>query len=222
MFSAIARSSKLWLAAVLFCLAASARGDTVLDFQDVLAAMGSDTPFFTPIQTKGFTLASTNPPTGFSAGFEVHGPTSLFYAGEVGVLTFAPATAPDNLITLTQTSGQPFNLVSIDLARYFPFDPAPTVTFTGIKSNGSTVNESFTVTVPVGTAAFQTFDFTGFTDVTSVSWGQPPLADGLNQFSRIDIGATGAPVPEPGSVALLVSLGGVLLGLRAAGRLRRA
>src|SRR6185312_5630916 len=162
MTSGLVRLGRAWPAAILFGLmAVPASGDTVLTFQDVLAAQGSDVPFFTPIQTQGFTLTSTNPPTGFSAGFEVHGPASSFYAGEVGVVAFAPASSPpDNVIELTQTSGQPFSLVSIDLARDFPFDPAPTVEFTGVKAGGGTVMQSFTVTVPVGTAAFQTFDFT--------------------------------------------------------------
>jgi hypothetical protein len=190
------------LAVVLFCLVTvSARGDTVLTFEDVLAAKGSDVPFFDPIHTHGFTLTSTNPPTGFSAGFEVHGPSSPFYAGEVGVVAFAPPTSPpDNVIELTQTNGQPFSLVSIDLARNSAFDPAPTVDFIGVKPNGSTVMESFTVTVPSGTAAFQTFDFSGFTNVTSVTWGQPQLSQGLHQFSRIVIAS--AAVPEPSAVLL--------------------
>jgi hypothetical protein len=184
-------------------MAVPANGDTVLTFQDVLAAKGSDVPFFDPIQTQGFTLTATNPPTGFSAGFEVHGPSSPFYAGEVGVVAFAPATSPpDNVIELTQTNGQPFSLVSIDLARNGAFDPAPTVTFTAVRADGSSPPpESFTATVPAGTAAFQTFDFdpSRFTNVKSVSWGQPQLSDGLHQFSQIVIASA---VPEPSAVQL--------------------
>src|SRR5579872_4455848 len=97
------------LATLMPVLAAvSARADTVLDFQDVLAAKGSDVPFFDPIHTQGFTLTSTNPPTGFSAGFEAHGPGSPFYAGEVGIVAFAPATSPpDNVIELTHDNSMP-------------------------------------------------------------------------------------------------------------------
>jgi PEP-CTERM motif len=216
----IVHPSKPWLAAVLFGLAAvPARGDTVLTFQDVLAAKGSDVPFFDPIQTQGFTLTATNPPTGFSAGFEAHGPSSPFYAGEVGIVAFAPATSPpDNVIELTQTNGQPFDLVSIDLARNSAFDPAPTVTFTGTKAGGGTVMESFTVTVPSGTAAFQTFDFTGFAGLTAVTWGQPQLSAGLHQFSRIDIASA---VPEPSSL-LLLSVGLAAVGGVACHRRRLA
>jgi hypothetical protein len=206
---------RIGLAAVFAGLAVMpARGDVRLDFQDVLAAKGSDVPFFVPIDTQGFTLTATNPPTGFSAGFEVHGPGSPFYAGEVGVVAFAPATSPpDNVIELTRADGQPFDLVSIDLARNSAGDPAPTVTFTGTRAGGITVTESFTVTVPTGTAAFQTFDFAGFTDVTSVTWGQPQLSEGLHQFSGIDI-ATAVPEPSTFITTIVGGLGLVAYGLR--------
>jgi hypothetical protein len=204
------KRSTLVLAALALLLGGvgqpAAQGAMVtLDFQDVLAAKGSDVPFFDPVQSHGFTLTATNPPTGFSAGFEVHGPGSPFFAGAPGLVAFAPATSPpDNLIELTQSNGQPFSLISIDLARNFAFDPAPTVTFTGTLPGGGTVTESFTVTVPVGTAAFQTFNFTGFGDVTSVSWGQPQLSNGLHQFTNIvlDTNPTVA-VPEPSTLTLL-------------------
>jgi hypothetical protein len=187
--------------------AGNARGDVILDFQDVLAAEGSDVPFFTPVTTHGFTLTATNPPTGFSAGFEVHGPASSLYAGEIGLVAFAPATSPpDNIIDLVKTDGTAFSLLSIDLARNFAFDPAPTVTFTGTLSGGGTVTESFTITTPVGTAAFQTFDFTGFTNVTSVTWGQPQLSDGLHQFANIHIAN---PVPEPSTLVMSSILFGI-------------
>jgi hypothetical protein len=203
-----------FLASALFFLAAvPASGNIVLDFQDVLAAQGSDVPFFTPIVTQGFMLTSTNPPTGFSAGFEAHGPGSPFYAGEVGIVAFAPATSPpDNVIQLTRVDGQPFDLLSIDLARNSAFDPAPTVTFTGVKAGGGTVTETFTVTTPIGTAAFQTFDFTGFTGLSSVSFGQPQLSDGLNQFSMITIASNA--IPEPSSLCLVAAGGLVGLAFR--------
>jgi hypothetical protein len=197
-----------WLVAVVvFGLSFSSttvRGSSVvLNFEDVLASEGSDTPFFTPIETQGFTLTATNPPTGFSSGFEAHGPDSIFYAGAVGITTFAPATSPpDNVIELSRTDGQAFDLLSIDLARNFAFDPAPTVHFVGIRADGSTVEQSFTVTVPVGTAEFETFAFSGFSGVTSVSWGQPQLSDGLHQFT--DIVIAGA-VPEPSTLGLLAA-----------------
>jgi hypothetical protein len=178
-------------------------GSIVLDFTDIPIPGGTDSaPFFSPYTAKGFSLSAVNPPSGFSSGLQAHGPNSIFFEGAVGVSTFAPATPPDNVITLSQINNKPFTLLSIDLARLFPFDPAPMVTFTGTKEGGGTVTESFTVTTPFGMRAFQTFDFTGFADLTSVSWGQPVLADGLHQFTNITLD-TGAAVPEPSSMVLV-------------------
>jgi hypothetical protein len=112
----------------LLCLTSlSARaGDIVLSFQDIPIPGGTDSaPFFT-YHSQGFTLTAINPPTGFLSGFEAHGQNSIFYAGEIGVVAFSPATPPDNVISLTQDNGKPFSILSIDLARNFPFDPAPT------------------------------------------------------------------------------------------------
>jgi hypothetical protein len=74
------------------------------------------------------------------------------------------------------------------------------VNFTGTKSDGTTVTESFTVTTPPGTAAFQTFDFTGFTDIKTLSWGQPQLSAGLHQFTDLDLIQSSTAVPEPRSL----------------------
>jgi hypothetical protein len=186
-----------------------ARADTILDFQDVLGTVGSDVPFFGAISVSGFELTATNPGTGSPSGFEAHGPSSAFYAGEVGLVALPPATSPpDNVIELMDASSNPFTMVSIDLARNFAFDPAPTVTFTGVKNGGGTVTETFTVTTPVGVSAFQTFFFQDFTDVVSVSWGQPQLANGLHQFANIDVLPTSTATPEP--TAWILSLTGLV------------
>ena len=131
--------------------AGPARAGFILTFQDIAIPGDTDSPPFFTYQSQGFTLTATNPPTGFLSGFQAHGPNSIFYAGAIGVSPFAPGAAPDNVITLTQDDGTPFSLLSIDLARNFPFDPAPTVTFTGDLAGGGTVTQTFTVTTPVGT-----------------------------------------------------------------------
>jgi hypothetical protein len=127
---------------------------------------------------------------------------NLFFAGANGLAAFVPAT-----VTLTQTNGQPFSLLSIDLARNFAFDPPPAVTFTGTLAGGGTVSETFSVTTASPPLSFQTFDFTGFTGLTSVSWDQGAASQGVHQFGaiRLSTGAATA-VPEPASLTLL-SLG---------------
>jgi hypothetical protein len=177
-------------------------GQVLLDFTDIPIPGGTDSaPIFTPYVSQGFTLTATNPPTGFSSGLVAHGPNSIFFEGKVGVSTFAPSSPPDNVLQLTQTNGQAFSLLSIDLARLFPFDDAPTVTFTGTKVGGGIVTMSFTVDTPSGVRQFETFNFAGFTNLVSVTWGQPAPPAGANQFTDILL-QTGA-VPEPSSLALM-------------------
>lgn len=186
------------------------RADFVtLDFQDIPIPGDTDSAPFFSYSSQGYNLVAINPPSGFESGFQAHGANSAFWAGAVGVVPFAPASSPPgNVITLSRVDGNPFSMLSIDLARNFPFDPAPTVTFVGALAGGGSVSQSFTVTVPIGDRAFQTFALTGFSQVLAVSWEQPQLADGLHQFTNIEL----ASVPEPSSLALLAA-GAVTLAI---------
>ncbi len=184
----------------------SARGDILLNFSDVPAGTLS---VFNPYTSQGFSLTSS------SGGFVFNSPdtgngspqtvgNNPYYAGSNGLAAFAPAT-----ITLAQSNGDPFSLLSIDLARNFAFDPVPSVTFTGTLAAGGTVSETFTVSTPSPPLVFQTFNLTGFTGVTSVSWEQGAANQGVHQFGNIRLSTA---VPEPSALALL-ALGGVgLLG----------
>ena len=202
MFSKNHIISMLWLMAALVCLpgAPVRGGDIVLNFSDVPPGT---LVVSSPYMSQGFSLTST------SGGFVFNSPdtgngssqpigNNPYYAGANGLAAFSPAT-----IILTQTNGDPFSLLSIDLARNFEFDPAPTVSFTGTLAGGGTVSETFMVTTPPPPSppSFQTFEFTGFTNVTSVSWDQPVFTQGLHQFTNIHL-STGA-VPEPAALTLL-------------------
>ncbi len=214
------RFTQKWDAAVVLAIvlvgavAPAHAGYTVLDFSDVPSGTLA---VFNPYQSQGFTLTSSsggfvfNSPDTGNGSPQVPG-NNPYYAGENGLAAFAPAT-----ITLTQTNGHPFNLLSIDLARNFEWDPAPTVTFTGTLQSGGTVTETVTVTTPVGPpAAFQTFPLTGFTDLTSVSWDQPVFTEGLNQFTDITLSS----VPEPSSL-VLAGVGALSLAFPSLARQRR-
>ncbi len=193
----------------------SSEAGTVLSFDDV--PPGTLT-VFSPYLSQGFTLVSTSGGWVFNSPDTGNGsPQAIgnnpFYAGENALAAFSPAT-----LTLTQTDGAPFSLLSIDLARNFAFDPAPTVTFTGTLAGGGTVSETFSVTTPPGVpGSFQTFSFAGFTDLVSVSWDQPDPSEGLNQFSDIRLSTA---IPEP-SPLILVSVGALGCSLLVLIRRRR-
>jgi hypothetical protein len=212
------RFPRLYITAIVALLSFSPgpavrAADILLDFTDIPIPGDTDSAPFFVYSSQGFTLLAVDPGTGFLSGFQAHGANSIFFMGKIGVVPFAPTVPPDNVITLTSDDGEPFSMLSIDLARNFPFDPAPTVTFTGLKMDGNTVTESFTVDTPAGVREFETFQLTGFTNLVSVSWGQPPLADGLHQFTDILL-QTGV-VPEPNSMALL-GAGGFFAAIYAA------
>jgi hypothetical protein len=196
-------------------------GNIVLNFSDIGAENPEPTSVSSPYQSQGYTLTSTNG-WAFNSPDRGNGTTqtpgsNLYYAGANALAAFAPAT-----ITLTQTNGNPFSLLSIDLARNFEFDAPPTVTFTGTLEGGGTVTDTFTVTTlpPPSPPAFQTFTFTGFDDVTSVSWDQPQFPEPLHQFTNITLATTPFidPVPEPSSL-ILAGVGA--LGLAFLARQRR-
>jgi hypothetical protein len=97
-------------------------------------------------------------------------------------------------VRLTATNGQPFNLVSIDLAELYTAASAE-VRFYGYFADGGSVTQSFFL----DGIAFQpqTFAFSNFMSVTSVIWAQwTPY----HQFDNIVIGT---PDPPPASTTLV-------------------
>ena len=183
---------------LLWAAAGPARGGVlVLNFSDLTIPGETDLTFFTPYQSQGFTLTSTNPPTGFSAGFQAHGSNSIFYAGARGLAAFAPAAPPDSVIELTRDGGLSFSLLSIDLARNFSFDPAPTVTFTGVLAGGGTVSQTFTVTTAAVSAPFLRSAPTGSSSASFASW---VASDRVTSSARITSPTTAtAYLPTPRS-----------------------
>ncbi len=129
----------------------------------------------------GFTLESTAK-IGSTGGF-----SALSVDG--GSLTGSTSLASSNnngTITLTSADDEPFTLESIDLAEGSVISEPYNLTFTGTKSDGSTVEQTFAIDGDLTGA--QTFDFSDdFTDLVSVSWVQ---ASPFHQFDSIVISVT--------------------------------
>jgi hypothetical protein len=200
------------LLAICFSLAfaaTTANAGVILDFSDV--APGT-LIVFNPYVSQEFKLTSSAGGFVFNSSNTGNGTpqaigNNAFYAGANGLASFAPAT-----IALQRVDALPFNLVSIDLARNFQFDPATTVTFTGNLEGGGTIVQSFTTNAS-DPLAFETFDFTGFENLSSVTWEQG--TSGLHQFSEIQLADISIPIPEPAALALFGA------GLAGLGALRR-
>ncbi|MGP0072998.1 MAG: hypothetical protein ACLPWF_13820 [Bryobacteraceae bacterium] len=187
----------------------SAYGSTIINFSS-LSQPGST--YFSEGSSyvqQGFTFASTALYT-----WEASSPNlPSLNAADTSLFEFYAY----NTTTLTDTGDAPFTLNSIDLAPLIANGTGTfTVTFTGTLADSSTVSQTFTVSNT--TLALQTFDFSGFTNVVSVSFEQ-----GTNsgffvtqetgyQFDNLVIASSASSVPEPGSLPFLAIAGIGLIG----------
>ncbi len=186
--------SALLLALASCALAAQA---AVIDFENLAGTgQGDDSAMFygPSVVSGGFrfdagSLASAGP-AGPSFG--------LNYTGSIALLE----DSPFGTITMTQVGGGAFSLDGIDLANLYT-DVLPqgsTVTFTGSLVGGGAVFQSFTLAQGNG---LQTFAFTGFSGVTSVSWTQDfPF----HQFDNVVVSAAAVPGPLAALPFALIAL----------------
>ncbi|MDR3636948.1 MAG: Ig-like domain repeat protein [Isosphaeraceae bacterium] len=176
-----------------------------------------------PYHEDGFTF-NTSVQGQPSDVFRIYGSTdTVRYAGAPALTSeWAPVT-----ISLTPDNGGPFTLSSIDLSTIWNSIYTPTVTFTGTRADGSQVQQSFTLSNQLG---FQTETFTGFTNLTSVTWKSTGTSDyhqfrnvsvttsGTSTASGIDFGSVQSSVPKavadsyttPENTTLIVSAPGIL------------
>lgn len=122
--------------------------------------------------------------------------------------------------TMTELNSNPFQLFAIDLAPYGPGQSGTmNVTFYGVKSDNSTIQQTFVVNNSNGsTPELQHFSFNGFTDIVSLSFTQGAYSgNGGTAYQFNDLIVNQAPVPEPATMLLF---GTGIAGL-AGTRLRR-
>ena len=167
----------------------------VLTFESLVSA-ADNYSFATTYTEQGFKLDDI---TASGAGFSTWGTSSLFFSGSTALIN-------DNSLgttRLTQVGGGAFALNSIALVTLYPtFTPdGADVTFTGIKTDSTTVTQTF----HVADAAVQTtFAFaSGFTNLSAVTWTNDP---NFHQFDNINVAA----VPEPENYAMFLAGLGIM------------
>jgi hypothetical protein len=168
----------------------------VIDFEGLPDTPESGGAMFygTSVVEDGFEF-TTNASFG---GFAVRTPTGLAYTGSKALF----ANTIGAFTALAQQNGNPFAIFSIDLAFTNPGQTGTAdVTFTGVKSDTSIVQQIFTVG-PGFVPAMQTFNFSSdFGDIVSLTWLQGSAS---MQFDNInaDTEAVAAPAPAPLGLAL--------------------
>jgi hypothetical protein len=181
--------------AVIAMTSGQLRADIVLDFESLTTPGDSFVGVDTPYAESGFVFSSSS-----SIGFAAWETDNSNFAGSTALFN----NSNHETTTLQRADGGAFDLKTIDMSFLFNTDQQSAEdTFTGIKADSSIVTQLITFGPAFG---FQTYSFTGFSDVVSVSWSDDSFP---TQFDNIRVSGTAA-VPEPSSL-VLAGLGGLVI-----------
>jgi len=200
--------NRIALALIVVLLGATRAGAAVIGFES-LANPGPgvyDVGF--TYSEAGFTLTEFDPDNVLP--FVTFGQGETRYGGSPALYN----NNGDGGTRLTRDGGGEFALLSIDLANDKRFG-ATAITFTGTKSDASTVSQSFTIDTNNVLTMFQFSS--DFTDLTKVEWRQ---LSPFHQFDNITVETPATPVPEPGTMALM-AVGFAVLARRQHARKQR-
>lgn len=170
---------------------ASAQANVTLNFEG-LCHTRSITSAMSTYNEAGYQL--------HSSAFAAWGMYNQNAAGTAALFTMFE----NDMTTFSAVDGSAFTLQSMDLSEAFRNGAAAPVTFVGHRADGSTVTNSVMLD---GNFGFETFTFSGFDNLSSVTWYQN---EAYHQFDNINVVASGVTpvVPIPGATMLgLVGLG---------------
>jgi hypothetical protein len=157
----VKRLTCMW---VLSLIASTASGQSVMTFES-LARPGTEyqnSP--SPYAEAGFVVSAS--PRDFCFAQTPPRGVSLYWAGSTGLLN----CIRDGVTTLTRIGSGTLSLFSIDLAPFSaspPYGAGAPVVFVGTPAAGPPVVAAFNAPM---TQVFQTYHFTGFTNLRSVRW----------------------------------------------------
>lgn len=164
---------------------------TIIDFESLAAPGTGFVDVGLSYDEDGFRITNLTPGgQTLTALRSAQSGNTLFYPGSAALLN----NEVNGITELLAIDGSLFNIFSIDLSEIDTNRLGPTsVEFIGNIFGGGTIMQTFNLD---GIFGFENFLFSGFINLTSLTWVQSPL---FHHFDNIDI----AIVPEPGTLALL-------------------